>query len=140
MLGAPQPVPIGTDGHIPPSSSEQANSFVCECVTAAIRVTQERDRLAADRSNLRTAIRMRLDDLRVDGRPLPAEDFASVASRLAEMVRVEKIQAVCREEEIDLWLSAVPLADWLESLSRTGPGAEPVLIISQAFPPRIGET
>lgn len=128
LLGTAQPVPESIDGHIPPLTSAQASSFACERVSASIRVTQQQARLLDDRSNLATAIRTRLDALTVDGDPLPARDFAAVAQRVNEMMRVESIQAICLDDEIRVRIHAVLLTDWLAFLTGAGSIPEPTSV------------
>lgn len=119
-LAGAVPPPVGTDGHIPPLQSEQSHSFVCERISASIQLRQDRERLLSDRSNLATAIRMTLLGIAVDGRPLAGDGLARAQARIGQTIRVAGVQAYCMDDKIQLWVLAVPLADWLAYLSQQG--------------------
>jgi hypothetical protein len=109
--------PLGTDGHGPPPRSEVAYSFSCDRVDATIRYRQERlDPDSVD--TLEQALRVELLELKGTAGAVPPSDFERARALMKTLGWIERVDAVCHQAGVELWLIAMPLQPWVDFIQK----------------------
>lgn len=120
----PREVPSGTDGQYEPST-EGSYSFGCRTLRAAIRYRYVW--VSNTREALEVAPPVTLVDLSVAGRRVSGGDMNRGREVLGSFAWIERVHSLCFEDQVDIFVTGMPLGPYIASLGGDAPENRPRL-------------